>query len=117
MTTIEFKAAVFRAPHEPMSIETVSIPATPPPGDVLVLVGMPSHQTPPWGFGWSQADALRPPFVTDALDRRLEIVSRRLWRAGAWNAYRVRYPGRGIHVLRWNPAFAGIEILRDDGPR
>jgi S-(hydroxymethyl)glutathione dehydrogenase / alcohol dehydrogenase len=36
MTTIEFKAAVFRTPNEPMSIETVSIPATPPPGDVLV---------------------------------------------------------------------------------
>jgi NADPH2:quinone reductase len=34
--TIEFKAAVFRAPNEPMSIETVSIPSTPPPGDVLV---------------------------------------------------------------------------------
>jgi S-(hydroxymethyl)glutathione dehydrogenase / alcohol dehydrogenase len=34
--TIEFKAAVFRRPHEPMTIETVSIPSTPPPGDVLV---------------------------------------------------------------------------------
>ena len=34
--TIHFKAAVFRTPHEPMSIETVSIPSTPPPGDVLV---------------------------------------------------------------------------------
>ena len=34
--TIEFKAAVFRTPNEPMSIETVSIPSTPPPGDVLV---------------------------------------------------------------------------------
>lgn len=34
--TIEFQAAVFRTPNEPMSIETVSIPSTPPPGDVLV---------------------------------------------------------------------------------
>lgn len=34
--SIEFKAAVFRTPDEPMSIETVSIPSTPPPGDVLV---------------------------------------------------------------------------------
>ena len=34
--TIEFKAAVFRTPDEPMRIETVSIPSTPPPGDVLV---------------------------------------------------------------------------------
>lgn len=35
---IEFKAAVFRTPNEPMSIETVSIPSTPPPGDVLVRI-------------------------------------------------------------------------------
>lgn len=34
--TIEFKAAVFRTPNEPMRIETVSIPSIPPPGDVLV---------------------------------------------------------------------------------
>lgn len=34
--TIEFQAAVFRKPDEPMSIETVSIASTPPPGDVLV---------------------------------------------------------------------------------
>lgn len=34
--TIEFTAAVFRKPGEPMSIETVSIPSTPPRGDVLV---------------------------------------------------------------------------------
>lgn len=34
--TIEFQAAVFRAPNAPLTIETVSIPTTPPPGDVLV---------------------------------------------------------------------------------
>jgi S-(hydroxymethyl)glutathione dehydrogenase / alcohol dehydrogenase len=33
---IEFKAAVFRTPNAPMTIETVSIHSTPPPGDVLV---------------------------------------------------------------------------------
>ena len=88
-----------------------------PSGDVLVLVGMPAHQTPPWGFGWSQVDALRPPFVAEALDTRLELVSRRLWRPEAWAAYRARHPGRGIHVLAWNPAFDGVEILRDDGTR
>ncbi|MFJ9390932.1 Zn-dependent alcohol dehydrogenase [Nocardioides sp. NPDC101246] len=34
--TIEFNAAIFRTPNTPMTIETVSIPSTPPPGDVLV---------------------------------------------------------------------------------
>jgi len=34
--TIEFDAAVFRAPNEPLTIERVSIPSTPPSGDVLV---------------------------------------------------------------------------------
>lgn len=34
--TIEFQAAVFRAPGQPLSIETVTLPSTPPPGDVLV---------------------------------------------------------------------------------
>jgi S-(hydroxymethyl)glutathione dehydrogenase/alcohol dehydrogenase len=35
---IEFKAAVFRAPGQPMDIETVSIPSTPPPGEVVVRI-------------------------------------------------------------------------------
>lgn len=34
--TIEFDAAVFRTPNAPLTIETVSLPSTPPPGDVLV---------------------------------------------------------------------------------
>lgn len=34
--TIEFDAAVFRAPNQPLTIETVAIPSTPPPGEVLV---------------------------------------------------------------------------------
>ncbi|OPX16359.1 Zn-dependent alcohol dehydrogenase [Gordonia sp. i37] len=34
--TIEFEAAVFRAPNAPLAIESVSIPSTPPPGEVLV---------------------------------------------------------------------------------
>lgn len=84
-----------------------------PRGDVLVLVGMPAHETPPWGFGWSLEDALRPPFVEDAIDSRLEVVHRRQWRPEAWAAYRGKYPGRGIHVIAWNPAFNGIEFLRD----
>lgn len=36
--TIEFEAAVFRAPNAPLSIESVSIPSTPPAGEVLVRV-------------------------------------------------------------------------------
>ena len=89
-----------------------------PRGDVLVLVGMPAHQTPPWGFGWSLAEALRPPFVEEPIDSRLKVVYRRQWRPEAWAAYRGKYPGRGIHVLAWNPAFNGIEFLRsaDDFP-
>jgi hypothetical protein len=83
-----------------------------PRGDVLVLVGMPAHETPPWGFGWSVAEALRPPFVEEPIDSRLEVVYRRQWRPEAWAAYRGKYPGRGIHVLAWNPAFNGIEFLR-----
>lgn len=34
--TIEFNAAVFRTANEPMTIERVTLPSTPPPGDVLV---------------------------------------------------------------------------------
>lgn len=34
--TIEFDAAVFRTPNEPLTIERVAIPSTPPPGEVLV---------------------------------------------------------------------------------
>ena len=34
--TIEFDAAVFRSPNAPLTIEKVSLPSTPPPGDVLV---------------------------------------------------------------------------------
>src|SRR5690348_4392785 len=34
--TIEFDAAVFRTPNAPLTIEKVSLPSTPPPGDVLV---------------------------------------------------------------------------------
>lgn len=34
--TIEFDAAVFRTANAPLTVEKVSIPATPPPGDVLV---------------------------------------------------------------------------------
>ncbi|RAV00115.1 Zn-dependent alcohol dehydrogenase [Mycolicibacter senuensis] len=34
--TIEFAAAVFRTTNAPLTIEKVSIPSTPPPGDVLV---------------------------------------------------------------------------------
>jgi hypothetical protein len=85
-----------------------------PRGDVLVLVGMPAHQTPPWGFGWSLEDALRPPFVTDAVDSRLEVIYRRQWRSEAWAAYRRKYPGLGIHAIAWNPAFPGMETLRDE---
>ncbi|ROZ99352.1 Zn-dependent alcohol dehydrogenase [Gordonia sp. OPL2] len=36
--TIEFKAAVFRSPNTPLTVETVSIPSTPPPGEVLVRI-------------------------------------------------------------------------------
>ena len=83
-----------------------------PRGDVLVLVGMPAHETPPWGFGWSLAEALRPPFVEEPIDSRLEVVYRKQWRPDAWAGYRRKYPGRGIHVLAWNPRFDGIELLR-----
>ncbi|MGB6247313.1 Zn-dependent alcohol dehydrogenase [Gordonia sp. (in: high G+C Gram-positive bacteria)] len=34
--TIEFTAAIFRAPDAPLTLETVSIPSTPPAGEVLV---------------------------------------------------------------------------------
>ncbi|RZD89971.1 dehydrogenase [Streptomyces albidoflavus] len=34
--TIEFDAAVFRAPNQPLTVEKVTIPSTPPPGEVLV---------------------------------------------------------------------------------
>ncbi|MCR4512656.1 Zn-dependent alcohol dehydrogenase [Aeromicrobium sp. 50.2.37] len=34
--TIDFRAAVYRAPNEPLVVETVTLPSTPPPGDVLV---------------------------------------------------------------------------------
>jgi hypothetical protein len=85
-----------------------------PRGDVLVLVGMPAYKTAPWGFGWSLEDALRPPFVAEALDSRLQLVYRRQWRPKAWAAYRGKYSGRGVHVLEWNSQFHGIEILRDD---
>lgn len=34
--TIEFEAAVFRAPNAPLAIESVSIPSAPPAGEVLV---------------------------------------------------------------------------------
>ncbi|MFJ9733472.1 Zn-dependent alcohol dehydrogenase [Streptomyces sp. NPDC101171] len=34
--TIEFDAAVFRAPDEPLTVERVTLPSTPPPGEVLV---------------------------------------------------------------------------------
>jgi hypothetical protein len=85
-----------------------------PRGDVLVLVGMPAYKTAPWGFGWSLEDALRPPFVAEALDSRLQLVYRRQWRPEAWAAYRGKYSGRGVHVLAWNSRFHGIEILRDD---
>ena len=34
--TIEFDAAVFTTPSAPLTIERVSLPSTPPPGDVLV---------------------------------------------------------------------------------
>jgi hypothetical protein len=83
-----------------------------PRGDVLVLVGMPAHEKPPWGFGWSLKEALRPPFVEQAIDSGLEVVFRRQWRPEAWAAFRAKYPGRGIHVIAWNPAFHGIQILR-----
>lgn len=36
--TIEFNAAVFRAPNQPMTIERVTLPSTPPPGEVLVRI-------------------------------------------------------------------------------
>jgi hypothetical protein len=84
-----------------------------PHDDVLVLVGMPAHETPPWGFGWSLEDALRPPFVAESVDSRLEVVNRRQWRPEAWAAYRDKFPGRGIHVLAWNPVFLGIQMLRE----
>jgi hypothetical protein len=85
-----------------------------PRGDVLVLLGMPAHEAPPWGFGWSIEEAFRPPFVADALGSRLQLVYRRQWRTGAWAAHRDNYPGRSIHVIAWNPAFLGIEVLRED---
>ncbi|RRQ80001.1 Zn-dependent alcohol dehydrogenase [Streptomyces griseofuscus] len=34
--TLEFDAAVFRAPNEPLTVERVTLPSTPPPGEVLV---------------------------------------------------------------------------------
>ncbi|MFJ9782866.1 Zn-dependent alcohol dehydrogenase [Amycolatopsis sp. NPDC101161] len=34
--TIEFDAAVFRTPDAPLTVERVSLPGTPPPGEVLV---------------------------------------------------------------------------------
>ncbi len=34
--SIDFAAAVFRAPNQPLTIEQLTIPSTPPPGDVLV---------------------------------------------------------------------------------
>jgi S-(hydroxymethyl)glutathione dehydrogenase/alcohol dehydrogenase len=34
--TIEFDAAVFREPNGPLAVERVSLPSTPPPGEVLV---------------------------------------------------------------------------------
>lgn len=34
--TIEFAAAVFRTPNAPLTLEEVSLPSTPPPGEVLV---------------------------------------------------------------------------------
>ncbi|MFF8948798.1 Zn-dependent alcohol dehydrogenase [Streptomyces sp. NPDC014940] len=34
--TIEFDAAVFRAPNEPLTVEEVTLPSTPPSGEVLV---------------------------------------------------------------------------------
>jgi S-(hydroxymethyl)glutathione dehydrogenase/alcohol dehydrogenase len=36
--TIAFNAAVFREPDRPMTIERVTLPSTPPPGDVLVRI-------------------------------------------------------------------------------
>ena len=36
--TIEFDAAVFRSPNTPLTIERVSLPSTPPPGEVLVRI-------------------------------------------------------------------------------
>ncbi|ROR45800.1 Zn-dependent alcohol dehydrogenase [Kitasatospora cineracea] len=37
--TIEFDAAVLRAPGAPLTVERVSLPSTPPPGEVLVRLG------------------------------------------------------------------------------
>ncbi|MFB1044207.1 Zn-dependent alcohol dehydrogenase [Streptomyces chrestomyceticus] len=34
--TIAFDAAVFRTPNEPLTVERVTLPSTPPPGEVLV---------------------------------------------------------------------------------
>lgn len=34
--SVEFRAAVLRSPGRPMTIETLTLPSTPPPGDVLV---------------------------------------------------------------------------------
>lgn len=87
-----------------------------PSGDVLVLVGMPAHHSSPWGFGWSLYDALRPPFVSEPVVSRLEIVTRRQWRMGAWESFQRKYPGRGIHVLAWNPDSGRIETIDSDHP-
>jgi hypothetical protein len=84
--------------------------------DVLVLVNMPAHVIAPYGFGWSLDDALRPPFSRAATDARLEVIRRRTWRSDSWAAWRRSYPNRGVHVLAWNPAFNGIEILREGPP-
>jgi hypothetical protein len=84
-------------------------------GDVLVLVGMPAHVTPPWGFGWSLSDALAPPFISEKLDDRLTVVTRKVWREEAWQTYRTQYPGRTIRVLIWDPDRLRMTIARESG--
>jgi len=82
-------------------------------GDVLVLVGMPAHVAPPWGFGWSLSDALGPPFLAEKLEARLTVITRRAWRDEAWQTYRGLFPGREIQVLLWDPEELRIEVVRE----
>jgi len=79
-------------------------------GDVVVLAGMPAYSAPPWGFGWSLSDALRPPFLSEPLEDKVTVIARRGWRNQAWARYQQEYPGRRIHVLVWNPESLRLEV-------
>lgn len=88
-----------------------------PEGSVFVLVGFPQHHDPPWGFGWSLADALGPPFLPERLDRRFPVVVRHEWRDTAWLNYRTQFPDAPIRVLRWRHEWRNVERLVDTEER